>query len=158
MACTLRSVVGRCKPLISYDIFTMTHETAFVATYAILVSMKIVCFIIGYLIVRLGYQLLDSGVKGQFQFSAGWSKFKVGLASVSPGLLFVLLGSSLIGFAIYFDKEIEFGKEIVPGQEKEFKGAPSLENLTPPAPELLLPEETSEKETSNEEELSHIGK
>ena len=68
--------------------------------------MKIVCFILGYLTVRLGYDLIKSGVKGEFKFSASFGGTKADLASVSPGLLFVLLGVGLVGYAIYVDKGV----------------------------------------------------
>ena len=86
----------------------MSPETAFVLSYALLVAMKVVVFILGYLTVRLGYQLIDAGAKGSFKFSASLGGMKADLASVSPGLLFVTLGVFLIGYAIYVDKEIEF--------------------------------------------------
>ena len=71
--------------------------------------MKIVCFILGYLIISLGYKLIVSGVKGEFKFSANLGGFKTDLASVSPGLLFVLLGVLLIGYAIHVDKTVTLG-------------------------------------------------
>jgi len=57
---------------------------------ALIVLEKIVCFIIGYLIVRLGYKLLISGIKGEFKFTSEYKGIKGGLISSSPGLLFVL--------------------------------------------------------------------
>lgn len=86
----------------------MSPEVAFVSTNALLVLMKIVCFVLGYLTIRLGYKLIDSGVKGNFKFSASLGGAKADLASVSPGLLFVLLGVFLIGYAIYVDKPVKF--------------------------------------------------
>jgi len=74
-------------------------------SFALIIAMKIVCFILGYLTIRLGYELIASGVKGDFKFSASLGGVKADLASVSPGLLFVLLGAFLIGYAIYVDKE-----------------------------------------------------
>ena len=102
----------------------MTRETAFVASYALLVGMKIICFIIGYQIVKLGHELLKSGVKGEFSFSAEWSKWKLNLASVTPGLLFVLLGAWIIGFAMYVKKEIKFDEAV--------NERPYIENLESP--------------------------
>ena len=77
-----------------------------VIPFGLIILMKIVCFILGYLIVRLGYLLISSGVKGQFKFSAKLAGVQADLASVSPGLLFVLLGVLLIGYAIYVEKEV----------------------------------------------------
>lgn len=77
---------------------------AYVSTFALIILMKIVCFVLGYLTVRLGYVLIASGVKGEFKFAATMGGAKADLASVSPGLLFVLLGVLLIGYAIYVEK------------------------------------------------------
>ena len=85
----------------------MSPEEAHVAALALLVLMKIVCFILGYLTVRLGYQLIKAGVKGEFKFSASFGGTKADLASVSPGLLFVVLGVGLVGYAISIDKSVE---------------------------------------------------
>ena len=84
----------------------MSSEEAFVVSFALLILMKIVCFILGYLTVRLGYQLIRAGVKGEFKFSASFGGTKADLASVSPGLLFVLLGVGLVGYAIYVEKTV----------------------------------------------------
>ena len=86
----------------------MSTEVTFVASGALVVFMKIVCFILGYLTIRLGYKLIDAGVKGSFKFSASLGGAKADLASVSPGLLFVLLGVFLIGYAIYVNKAFVF--------------------------------------------------
>lgn len=85
----------------------MSPEEAFVISFALLILMKIVCFILGYLTVRLGYQLIKSGVKGEFKFSASFGGSKADLASVSPGLLFVLLGVGLVAYAIGVDKFVK---------------------------------------------------
>ncbi len=84
-----------------------------VIPFGLIILMKIVCFILGYLTIRLGYLLISSGVKGQFKFSAKLAGVQADLASVSPGLLFVLLGVLLIGYAIYVEKEVT--TEINPG-------------------------------------------
>ena len=73
-----------------------------------MVLLKLVCFIIGYLIIRLGYKLMVSGVKGEFKFTGETKGIKGGLISSSPGLLFVLLGTILIGYAMYVDKPFSY--------------------------------------------------
>ena len=88
----------------------MDKPTAFVISLSLLVFMKIFCFTIGFMVVRLGYDLLKRGVKGEFEFSTEWSSMKVGLASVSPGLLFVLLGCIVIGYAMYAEKPLVFSE------------------------------------------------
>ena len=86
----------------------MSPETVAVLEYtvsfALIVLMKIVCFILGYLTIRLGYLLIESGAKGEFKFSASFGGNKTDLASVSPGLLFVLLGVLLMVFAVSVEK------------------------------------------------------
>lgn len=79
----------------------------YAVSLALVIVMKIVCFILGYLTVKLGHQLIGSGVKGEFKFSADLGGLKADLASVSPGLLFVLLGILLIGYAVYVKKDVD---------------------------------------------------
>lgn len=76
----------------------------YVITVVSLILMKIVCFLIGYLTIRLGYLLIASGAKGEFKFTASLGTFKGNLVSVSPGLLFVLLGVILIGYTLFVEK------------------------------------------------------
>jgi hypothetical protein len=91
---------------------SMTNELAFLSCYALIIAMKIVCFIIGYLIIRLGYNLISSGIKGEFKFSGKIGGYKADLVSASPGLLFVLLGVLLICYTIFVHKEIELKKSL----------------------------------------------
>jgi hypothetical protein len=69
-------------------------------------AQKITCFILAYLTIRLGYNLLVKGVSGEFKFNASLSGAKADLTSASPGLLFVLLGILLAAYAIQVDKSI----------------------------------------------------
>lgn len=90
--------------------------------------MKIICFILGYLTIRLGYKLIKSGVTGEFKFSTSLSSFKADLASVSPGLLFVLLGVILIGYAMSEDKSVDVttkSKNSVPSETSLESGSNS---------------------------------
>jgi TolA-binding protein len=86
----------------------LSGELTFLISLSLVILMKVICFILGYLTIRLGYRLIASGVKGEFQFSADLSGMKADLQSVSPGLLFVLLGVILIGFAIFVKKPVEY--------------------------------------------------
>lgn len=88
----------------------MSAEATFLMTFAMIIGMKIVCFILGYLIIKLGHNLISSGVKGEFKFSAKFAGVKADLANVSPGLLFVLLGVFLIAFAIFVEKDATLEK------------------------------------------------
>jgi|RhiMetdeSRZDD1v2_1073273.scaffolds.fasta_scaffold251112_3 hypothetical protein len=69
-------------------------------------AMKITCFLLAYLTIRLGHSLIVAGVKGEFKFSANFAGAKADLASVSPGLLFVVLGIALAVFAIRVEKPV----------------------------------------------------
>src|SRR5262245_55926091 len=71
-----------------------------------IIGMKPVVFVLGSLTIRLGYNLVRSGVQGDFKFSAKLAGAQADLASISPGLLFVFLGVSLIAIAIYVDKTV----------------------------------------------------
>jgi len=88
----------------------MTPETVYLISFGMVILMKIVCFILGYLTVRLGYELIASGVKGEFKFSAQLGGAKAALAGMYPGLLFVFLGVFLIGYGIYVEKSVELRK------------------------------------------------
>ena len=91
-------------------------EWTFVLSFALVILMKITCFILGYLTIHLGYRLIASGAKGEFKFSAELGGVKTDLASVSPGLLFVLLGVLLIGYAMYVDKGVIIKTEEPPSK------------------------------------------
>jgi hypothetical protein len=122
----------------------MSPELAYVISYALLIFMKVVCFILGYLIVRLGYTLIASGVKGEFKFSASLGGVKADLASISPGLLFVVLGVFLIGYAIFVEKEVNL---------KYFQTSPQTK---PAPPNISLPMKSpfvSEEETHGSENM-----
>lgn len=72
------------------------------------VSLKLACFLFGYLVIKIGAQLLRDGVKGEFQFKASLTGFTSDLASASPGLLFLLIGGFLIGYAMYLPKSVDY--------------------------------------------------
>ncbi len=69
--------------------------------------LKIVVFILGFYIVKMGFALIRDGVKGSFKFSADAKGINGALQSSSPGLLFVLLGTVLIGYAIFLKKGVD---------------------------------------------------
>jgi len=71
--------------------------SVFVALIFANVIIKTTCFLLGYFIVKLGYKLTNDGVKGNFKFTGDYKGVKAGLASGTPGLLFLLLGAALIG-------------------------------------------------------------
>jgi hypothetical protein len=66
-----------------------------VNTIAVLLA-EITTLVVGYLLVRLGFELIRDGAKGDFNFTGDLRGIKLGLASVSPGTLFALLGAVVI--------------------------------------------------------------
>jgi hypothetical protein len=93
--------------------FNITPEILVMINLIFLFILKIIVFILGYLTIRVGANLLREGIKGDFKFNAGFSGAKADLQSGSPGLLFTLLGIILIGFAMAYNKEIPYEKEII---------------------------------------------
>ena len=84
----------------------MNEYTSIITAIIVNAIIKVFCFYLGYLIVKLGYNLMTDGIKGEFKFFAEFTKLKGGLISASPGLLFLLLGVILIGYAMKIKKEI----------------------------------------------------
>jgi hypothetical protein len=87
--------------------------------------LKALCLTLSYLTIRLGFQLFIAGAKGDFKFSGAFAGAKADLASVSPGLLFVLLAIALAAYAIGVDKVTTFEHQ------------PAGETI--PAPDVPLP-------------------
>lgn len=68
---------------------------------------KVILLFIAYLVIKLGYQLLVDGVKGEFKFKSNISGLKADLVSASPGTFFLLLGVIVLIFALKDKKNIE---------------------------------------------------
>ena len=100
-------------------------EQAVVVDLVFLFLLKITSLILAFLTIRMGFVLIREGAKGGFTFKANLVGLKADLASVSPGLLFVLLGICLMGYSIYVKKEITLP-------------APARQNLSAP-PVVPLP-------------------
>ena len=75
--------------------------------FFLLVAMKVFLFWIGYLITKLGADLLRDGIRGEFKFKTELRGVRADLASASPGLFFALLGTFLIGYAVFVDKPVD---------------------------------------------------
>ena len=69
-----------------------------------ILSFKLSVLVIGYLIAKMGYELLVKGVTGEFKFKGSISGAKADLVGASPGLLFLLLGVVLLSMAVFKDK------------------------------------------------------
>lgn len=71
------------------------------------ILMKVFIFWIGYLVTKLGANLLREGIRGEFRFKTELKGVKADLASASPGLFFALLGALIIGYAIFVEKPVD---------------------------------------------------
>ena len=98
------------------------------------IGLKIVCILVGFGVVYLGYKLLLAGVKGKFKFSASWLKNKADLASASPGLLFLLLGCFLIGYTLSAERKIPVNFDLDYNIKKSTQGDKKHEKPIPPIP------------------------
>ncbi len=76
-------------------------------TILAVLAFKLSVLYVGYLLSKLGYDLLIKGISGEFKFNADIKGAKADLASVSPGVFFVFLGSVLVATAILKDKPMQ---------------------------------------------------
>jgi len=126
----------------------MSPQSLYVITFSLIVFEKIVCFILGYLTIYLGYKLITSGAKGEFSFSADLHGVKAGLSSISPGLLFVLLGTLIIGYAIYVEKGAEYKEKINTATHSEDKNNEDKKRIVEEM-KSQLPNENEFRDTSH---------
>jgi hypothetical protein len=93
---------------------------------------KILALFLGYRIVKLGYDALVAGIQGKFDLGGkARGGFELRFVSASPGLLFVLLGTILIGWAIYVPKPVDLPDLKIP--------VPSNAPQPPPRPLAVPP-------------------
>lgn len=87
----------------------MGERVMLVIASSMVVFFKLIVIILGYKTIKLGYDLLLRGVKGEFKFSSEISGYKADLRSASPGLLFVVLGCVIMVIAVIekFPQEVE---------------------------------------------------
>ena len=93
---------------------------------------KLSVLIIGYLIARLGYNLLVKGISGDFKFKADLKGYKADVVSASPGIFFILMATILMSVGIIKDKpfKTEFKINNKGGDTKNSKqpSLPEIEN------------------------------
>lgn len=77
--------------------------------------LKTVVFILGFLTVKMGHSLIRDGVKGNFKFTTEAKGIKGALQSSSPGLLFVLLGVFIMGYAMFQHKGVQLFEDALKG-------------------------------------------
>jgi hypothetical protein len=75
-----------------------------VITVVSLVAFKIGVLLVGYLLGRLGHDLLIKGVSGEFKFKSALAGSTADLISSSPGVFFILMATALIAIAVIKDK------------------------------------------------------
>jgi hypothetical protein len=78
-----------------------------VVTVGGLIFFKLAVLVVGYLIARLGHDLLIKGVTGQFKFHTEIQGSKADLVSASPGIFFILMATVLIAVGVIKDKPFE---------------------------------------------------
>ena len=97
-------------------------------------TYKIAILVLGYLIVRLGYNLFIKGVTGKFKFTAEIKGAKTHLISASPGLFLILMGTIVVGIGLYkglsLETTIQDSSECSPVPEVEDQTLPDL--IKPP--------------------------
>lgn len=76
-------------------------------TVGSLLLFKLTVLLVGYLIARLGHDLLIKGVSGEFKFHSEIKGGKADLVSASPGLFFILMATVLIAIGVIKDKPFE---------------------------------------------------
>lgn len=84
--------------------FTAAVPMLVVVHLGLVFLLKVLCVIVGFLIVQIGSDLLRRGISGEFKFVGSMAGGKADLRSASPGLLFLLLGALLIGYAMWVTK------------------------------------------------------
>ncbi len=72
-----------------------------------ILALKIVAFVLGYKIVRLGHDTLVKGISGEIDFGFEGSGITAKLKSASPGGLFVLMGAAIIIWGLAVNKPLQ---------------------------------------------------
>ena len=110
-----------------------------VVTVFSLVLFKLAVLFVGYLIARLGHDLLLKGVSGEFKFHSEIKGVKADLISASPGIFFILMATILIAVGVIKDKPFETrvqAQTIESGAEQNVprsaRGEASRPKLPPP--------------------------
>jgi len=96
------------------------------------VIVKLAAIIAGYGIIKMGYEALMKGVKGEFDFGGKTkSDIEFKLVSTSPGLFFVLFGAFIIIWALFVKQPMHFSYSAdtpVAASEKIAPTQPTPEN------------------------------
>ncbi|MHB9140648.1 MAG: hypothetical protein ACYC25_02085 [Paludibacter sp.] len=90
---------------------TIDYQNLILANLWMILVLKIICLIIGFVIIKYGQKMIYAGIKGEYNFSVNYKGIKGGIISSSPGLLFLIFGGFLICYALYVHKEVKFVKQ-----------------------------------------------
>jgi hypothetical protein len=101
----------------------LTTNQLILINLILLFLLKVLLLLLGFLTIRIGSKLVREGVKGEFKFNTEAEGYKAALESGSPGLLFVLLGSILLGYGIYVKKDIPHKTKTKTTQQKNESNA-----------------------------------
>jgi hypothetical protein len=120
-------------PIFLREVPLSSGEWLFAYGLFLLFAIKITALILGFLTIRMGAMLIKTGALGEFKFSTSFGGAKADLASVSPGLLFVVLGIGLIGYSVWVKKSVDFDTRptVQPAMQQ-----PSGQEARPPAGHL----------------------
>lgn len=100
---------------------------------------KLAVLVVGFLITRMGFNLLVKGVTGEFKFKSSIGGARADLISASPGLLFLLLGVALLAIAVVTEKPFETTLPLDRGSFSSMAGTEGPE--VPEAGEVVPDEE-----------------
>jgi hypothetical protein len=102
----MRGVRARTHAVHQIGRFLM-QETILAVTAIVLI--KVTAIVVGYKIVKLGYDALIRGAKGEFDFGGKIeNKAELKLIATSPGLFFVLFGSFVVMWALFVEKPVSY--------------------------------------------------
>jgi hypothetical protein len=114
----------------SADTQTAITTQVFITSIIVNGLIRIAAIAAGTYIVWLGHNTLIKGVKGEFEFTGKFGRLK---GSV-PGILFVFLGSVVIGWALYAThRGIEKSTTGDPRENSELRDT-SIPFVPPPPP------------------------
>ncbi len=110
-----------------------------------LLVFKLAVLAVGYLIARLGYDLLIKGISGDFTFHSEFRGSKADLVSASPGVFFIFLAVVLLAIGVIKDKPFETRFSFKAGQSAvqsggETRPAPAEQGKPAPLGDRPQPE------------------
>jgi len=79
----------------------------YLVTVMAVLLFKLSVLLVGYLISKLGYELLIKVISGEFKFKANGQRSKADVASASFSIFFIFLGAALIFIAVFKDKPFD---------------------------------------------------